>query len=210
MIRAATAADAPLVADVLEMAARGHLPRGPWDFVFPESRERRAALRQIAGGDAPSWCHHAVFHVAEVDGVAGAALCCFEAETLGDTTLARPLGAVFDRLDWAPTRIGAIAPVLAPYLRCFPEFPPGHWIVENVGTRPDFRRRGLVARLLEHALETGRAQGWKTAQISCLLGNDAARRAYEKAGFAAVEERCDDEFAQRFGAPGFARLITAL
>ena len=42
------------------------------------------------------------------------------------------------------------------------------------------------------------------------LGNEAAQRAYEKAGFRVVEERKDPAFEALLGAAGFARLTVAL
>jgi len=208
--RPARAADLPFLAEVLQMAGRGHLPLGPWDLLFPDARERRRALEQLAGGGVRSWCHHSLFQVADRDGEACAALVAFEPEELGDVSLAKPMFDVFQRLGWQPERIAAVGPVLAPYLRCLPDMPPGSWIVENVGTRSDLRRQGLVRALLERALETGRSRGHRRAQISCLIGNLPAQRAYEKAGFAIAEERRDAGFERLLGAPGFSRMTRAL
>jgi len=208
--RPAHAADAPFLAEVLEMAGRGQLALGPWDLVFPDARERRRALERLAGGRVRSWCHGSLFQVADRDGEAGAALVAFEPEEIGEISLAKPLLDVFQLLAWRPERIAALGPLLAPYQRCFPDMPPGSWIIENVGARPDLRRQGLVGGLLERALETGRSRGHRRAQISCLIGNLPAQRAYEKAGFAVVEERADAEFERLLGAPGFSRLTLEL
>jgi ribosomal protein S18 acetylase RimI-like enzyme len=210
VLRAARATDALFVATVLEMAGRGHLPRGPWDLAFPDAEERWRALAYLARDASRSWCHHALFDVAEVDGAPGAALVAFEPEELGDTSLGKPMFEVIAQLGWPPDRMAALGPLLAPYLRCFPGMPHGTWIVENVGTRADLRRKGLVAALIERALERGHDRGFRTAQISCLIGNDAAQRAYEKAGFAVVEELRDAEFERMFGAPGFSRMTQTL
>ena len=207
--RVAQREDAPFLASVLEMAGRGHLPRGPWDLSFPEAAERTRALELLAGDAPRSWCHHSAFEIAEVDGGAGAALVAFESDELGDS-LDKALFDVFQRLAWPNERLAALGPRIAPYLRCFPAMPPGVWIVENVGTRPDLRRRGLVGALLERALERGRERGLARAQISCLIGNDAAQRAYEKAGFRVVEELRHAEFEAALGAPGFSRMALAL
>jgi len=209
-IRAARAAETPFLAEVLLMAGRGHLPRGAWDLVFPDAGECRAGLERLAGGGLRSWCHHSLFQVADRGGEACAALVAFEPEELGEGSLGKAMFDVFQSLEWAPGRIAAVGPRLAPYLRCFPEMPPGSWIVENVGTRPDQRRQGLLQTLLEHALEIGRGRGHRRAQISCLIGNLPAQRAYEKAGFAVVEERLDPEFERQLGAPGFSRMTREL
>jgi translation initiation factor 4G len=209
-LRPARAYEAGFLAEVLEMAGRGHLPRGAWDLVFPDSRERRVALEQLAGGAVPSWCHHTLFQVAARGGEPCAALVAFEPEELGDVSLGKPMFEVFQKLAWTPERMAGVGPLLAPYLRCFPDMPAGSWIVENVGTRADQRRQGLVHALIEQALETGRRRGHSRAQISCLIGNLPAQRAYEKAGFAVVEERTDPEFERLLGAPGFSRMTRAL
>lgn len=209
-LRPARAADVPFIAEVLLMAGRGHLATGPWDLVFPDADERRRGLEALAGGPTRSWCHHAMFQVADHRGEACAALVAFEAEELGDVSLGKPLFDVFRQLAWSNARMAALGPLLAPYQRCFPDMPPGSWIVENVGTRADMRRRGLVADLLEQALETGRSRGHRRAQISCLIGNVPAQRAYEKAGFTVVEEREDVEFERLMGSPGFSRMTLAL
>jgi translation initiation factor 4G len=209
-LRPARAAEVPFIAEVLLMAGRGHLATGPWDLVFPDADERRRGLEALAGGAMRSWCHHSMFQVADRGGEACAALVAFEAEELGDVSLGKPLFDVFRQLAWSPARMAALGPLLAPYQRCFPDMPPGSWIVENVGTRADMRRRGMVAGLLEQALETGRSRGHRRAQISCLIGNDPAQRAYEKAGFAVVEVREDAGFERLLGSPGFSRMTLAL
>jgi ribosomal protein S18 acetylase RimI-like enzyme len=208
-LRPARAADAPLLAEVLEMAARGHLPRGPWDFLFPADAERRAVLEALATGD-PCWCHHSVFIVAERAGEPAAALAAFEPRAIGGTELAQPLARALGRLARPAERLAGGAGAMAAYLRCFPEMPEGVWIVENVGARAAHRRRGLVGALLGEALAEGRRRGLDRAQISCLIGNAPALGAYTKAGFRAVEERKDPAFEALLGAPGFLRLVRDL
>ncbi len=209
-IRTAAAEDVRFLASVLEMSGRGHLARGAWDLLFPDAGERRRALEHFAGGDAMSWCHRSLFHVAELGGQACAALVAFDPADLGDTSLAAPLFESFALLGWPPECIAETTERIAPYMTCFPEMPPGTWIVENVGTREDARRRGLVQALLDHVLDLGRAKGCRLAQISCLIGNDAARSAYERAGFEVVEERRDPGFEALMGAPGFSRMTRGL
>jgi ribosomal protein S18 acetylase RimI-like enzyme len=209
-LRAACDADVPFLAEVLEMAGRGHLTRGAWDLTFPEAPERAVALARVEGGAIPSWCHRSVFRVAELDGSPGAALVAFDAGVVSQATLAPALWAAFETLGWDQERMAQVGPRLAPFTRCFPDMPAGTWIVENVGTHPACRRRGLVRALLEDALSSGRKAGCHTAQISCLIGNEPAQRAYEGVGFRVVEERRDAEFEELLGAPGYSRMTLAL
>jgi len=209
-LRAARDEDLPFLAEVLGMAGRGQLARGPWDFVFPDSGERQRGLERIAGGAERSFCHRSVFRVAEHAGVASAGLVAFDASDFDQHALARAMFAAFGTLGFSSGRSAAVAPLLAPYLACFPDMPAGTWIIENVATRPEARRRGLVAQLLEHALEDGRRRGFARAQISVLIGNEPAQRAYEQDGFRVVETRSTPEFARLMGAPGFVRMTLAL
>lgn len=208
-LRPARPGDVALVAQVLEMSGRGHLERGAWDVLFPDAGERARALRRIANGGG-SWCHHGRFRVAEVDGVAGAAMAAFEPRAIGGTSLAGALADAFAELGWNEERSAAALERAAPYMLCFPDMPDETWIVENVGTLPTHRRRGLVAALLDHVLEDGRRRGHARAQISCLIGNEPARFAYERAGFEVAEERTHPAFAELLGAPGFLRMVRAL
>ena len=89
---------------------------------------------------------------------------------------------------------------------CAPEHAPGAWIVENVATLPEFRRRGLVDQLLEEILEKGRTAGASVAEVGVLIGNDPAQRAYEKAGFAVVDEKRHPEFEAAYKCPGIRLL----
>jgi ribosomal protein S18 acetylase RimI-like enzyme len=178
---------------------------------LPDDAERLARAERIAGGGERSFCHRSVFQVAELDGEPRAALCAFEPSALGDGDgLNRALAAALAELGVTPERAAGIGPLLSPYLQCFPDMPAGVWIVENVGTRPEARRRGLVAALLARALEEGRRRGHRRAQISCLIGNEPAQRAYEQAGFRVVETRATPEFERLMGAPGFSRMTLAL
>jgi len=209
-VRAAGEGDGRLVASVLEMAGRGHLARGAWDVAFEDEAVRVRALDTLATAAPPSWCHRSVFRVAEVDGVAAAATCSFVATEATPHDFGMALAHVHARLGWSDAQIGAQMERLTPFLVCFPDMPPGTWIVENVGTVPAYRRRGLVRALLDDALAAGRAAGHVRAQISCLIGNHPAMRAYERAGFAVVEEKTHADFARLLGEPGFVRMTMAL
>jgi ribosomal protein S18 acetylase RimI-like enzyme len=74
-----------------------------------------------------------------------------------------------------------------------------------VATRPEFRRRGLVESLLGTVLATGRTRGYSRAQISILVGNTPAQRAYEKQGFRLVHDRRHPDFEDAIGCPGIAQ-----
>jgi ribosomal protein S18 acetylase RimI-like enzyme len=88
---------------------------------------------------------------------------------------------------------------------CWVQGGEGDWLIEHVATLPEYRGRGLVQALIDHALAAGRAAEFAQASISFLIGNAAAERCYAKAGFAFAEEKRDPAFDALTGSPGFRR-----
>lgn len=178
-----------------------------WDFFVDGSdAECLRFLEALTGTTTRHWEHYSNFIVAEADDTPVSALCgYFEAECGGPAlgqgiqeasqTIAR--SEEEDGAGWQ--RAGSIA-------YCAPEHAPGAWIVENVATPPEFRRRGLVDRLLAEILERGRMTGASVAEVGVLIGNDPAQRAYEKAGFVVVDEKRHPEFEAVYKCPGIRLL----
>jgi ribosomal protein S18 acetylase RimI-like enzyme len=203
-IRPATAADAPFVAWVQQEAARSHLPFGFWDLAIPGPDEYRLRIiERIVRADARSFAHWSGFLVAEVDGQPAAALSGYDdaKAATGD----RFTEALFEALTaegWNGERLGALLQRLGPFLTCVPEQPDDTWIVEWVATRPEHRGKGLVRALLQEILAAGRRRGHSRFQIGVLIGNVAAQRAYEGAGFTVVDDKRHPDFEATFGCPG--------
>jgi ribosomal protein S18 acetylase RimI-like enzyme len=72
---------------------------------------------------------------------------------------------------------------------------------------PEFRRRGHVDALMAEILEEGRRRGSRVAQLTVLIGNLPAQRAYEKVGFRVHDEKRHPDFEKALGAPGFMRMV---
>jgi translation initiation factor 4G len=208
--RLAAESDAAFLAWAILTAARSHRDQGWFDIVLarPE-RECLDYLRRLTLTATRSWWHYSRFRVAEVDGQAAAALCAFRA---GDgyppseaamTEVARSLG-------WSDEEQAAMWSRGAYMFTCIMEPHDDHWTVENVATLPSHRRRGLTRVLLQEALADGRARGFTRAQITFLIGNDAAERAYADAGFVFDDERRHPDFEAAVGAPGLRRFVRDL
>ena len=75
---------------------------------------------------------------------------------------------------------------------------------------PRFRKRGLAGELIRHVLPEGKRLGMREAQITFLIGNDPAERAYANAGFAHAGDRRSAAFEAATGAPGIRRYIKPL
>ena len=205
-IVAATKDHAEFIAWVSIAAARSHLPRGFWDFYIPDERECTRYLTCLAATTTPHPFHHSVFLVAEVDGRPAAALCGFFEEENGFAQLG-PVMAEVDRALGRPQEAAQEGMArLGPFMTVTPEHAPRAWIVENVATLPEFRRRGLVSQLVGAALERGAARGARVSEISVLIGNDAAQLAYEKAGYRVESEKRNPELERTWGSPGIRLL----
>ncbi len=208
-IRDATDADLDFLAWAMLAASRSHLERGVWEYVHDQNEAQTLSfLRRLATTDTVHFFHWSLFQIAEIDGTPGAAMCGFDAETQGMSAagqvipaLAVESGVVFDQefMRRAAT-VGVVSS----------EYAEGAWVIENVATLPEFRRRGLTDALIEATLDRGRAKGFNLAQISVFIGNTPAREAYLKAGFEVKDEKRDPMFEADLGCPGMERLLQAL
>jgi len=205
-IRPAEPRDAEFLGWASVAAARSQLERGWFDVVL---RRDEAFLlefaKHLALATAHSWWHWSVFRVAEVDGVVAAAMCGF-----GDVSYYQASGAAIaeasEKMGIDKIEQKQLWPRGA-FILSATTGEPGAWTIENVATRSECRRRGLVQELLRDELRVARRAGFTRAQISVLIGNVNAERAYEKAGFEIVEEKRAPDFEAALGTPGTRRLV---
>src|SRR3990170_2166916 len=207
----ATPQHAPFLAWVTLTAFRSQLERGFWDFLLDSDEPYKLRyLEALATTEQLHWVHYSAFIVAEVDGRPASALCGYFDEELGGPTL-RAAGIEANRKTGRSEEQAAAGFERAKsIMSVLPDHVPGAWIVENVATLPEFRRRGLVDRLMGEILERGRKRGATVADISVFIGNDPAQRAYEKCGFATVAEKLDPEFEAVYRTPGTRTLRLSL
>lgn len=202
---------AEFLAWVMLTAHRSHLERGLWDFVVGGSEtERLRYLQALAVTEQAHWAHYSTFIVAEVEGRPASALCgYFEAEH-GMPSLLKAIPEANEAVGRTKEENTAGWQRAGSILHVAPEHAPGVWIVEHVATLPEYRRRGLVDRLLVEILDKGRDRGATIADIGVLMGNDPAQRAYEKAGFEVTGEKRHPEFEAVYKCPGIRALSRML
>jgi translation initiation factor 4G len=206
----ATREHAPLVAWVLMAAGRSHLPLGIYDFIA--GGDEANVLRYceaLATTEAVHFGHYSTFIVAEVNGVPAAAMCGYFESEHGDIAAGlaeadAALGLAQDEITAGRIKAGSILHVLPDHGDVHP------WIVEHVATKPEFRRQGLVERLIGEILDVGRQRGASTADIGVYINNDRAQRAYEKCGFAVIDEKRHPDFEAAYGCPGVRALRRAI
>jgi ribosomal protein S18 acetylase RimI-like enzyme len=202
---------APFIAWVMLTAARSHVKKGMWEFMAgPDEARTVRFLEALASTDEAHWAHHSLFLVAEVGGRPASALCGYFDEEHGTATLASVVPAVLQAVGVTPEEFAAGWQAGGSVVNVAPEHVAGAWIVEHVATLPEFRRQGLVDRLMASVLEKGRARGATVADIGVLTGNDRAQRAYEKAGFRVIDEKRDAQFEAAYGCPGIRALSRPL
>jgi len=209
-IRPARRDDASFLAWVILTAGRAHVKRGIWEVVLGGTEEHCLAfLELVTVTEKPHLFHYSCFLVAEVDDRPAAALGGLDPSLLGLPALQKALPEVFEKLGIA-RQDEPMSDTAARVLECIPEDLDGAWIIDSVATLPEFRRKGLVDRLLKAIMEKGKQQGLHRAQINIYIGNTPAQLAYEKHGFGILDEKRDPIFEEQIGAPGMARLVRDL
>jgi len=209
-IRPAHAGDAGFIARNILASQRGPRPRGWFDFALGwDEPQCLAFVERLATAQQSSWWHVSQFIVAEIEGKPAASLCALPAA--GTSLPARAaIAAVAGECGLDASELAAIFQRGAYTRNCWVQGGEGEWLIEHVATLPEYRGRGLVQALIDHALAAGRLAGFKRASISFLIGNEAAERSYAKAGFSFAEEKRDASFEALTGSPGFRRFVRAI
>lgn len=192
-------------------AARSHVPRGFWDFYLDRGEDEMVRyLERLATTSKPHLFHYSAYLVAEVDGRPAAALCGYFEEQDGVAALNSVIGKVDAQFGRSPADAEAGLRRASAFFAVAPEYTPCAWIIENVATRPDYRRRGLIRLLLEAVLARGRALHAERCELGLLTGNEPAQRAYEDVGFTVASEKRSAEFQKTWGCPGITLMAREL
>lgn len=213
-IRRASENDLDLLTWVMLAASRSHLDRGIWEYLNASDEAGTLSfLRRLGTSHTVHLFHWSLFLIAELDGEPGAAMCAYDSSTQGfDVALPEMVAATaaehIDAED--PEYVRRSGVMLGGFIMDDPGPPGPRWVIENVATKPEMRRRGLVDGLLHQLLGHGRERGFEYAQISVLIENERARRAYIKAGFEPLAEQRSDDWAREIGCPGSEMLIQPL
>jgi ribosomal protein S18 acetylase RimI-like enzyme len=211
-IRRANLGDAEFLAWVTLSASRAHLRRGLWELIIGADQAGCLDyLRRLAVAEPRSLYHYSSYIVAEVDGERAAALCGFEPRDGGWAIAGEAMTNVQRDLGWTEAEIAASYQRIAPvWAACMPADAGADFVIENVATRPEYRRRGLADILLDVITRDAIRRGCSLAQITTYIGNDAAVSAYEKADFKVLDEKRCAEVQKILGVPGFVRLTRDL
>ena len=209
-IRPARPEDSQFLAWVMLTSGRAHVQRGIWEVILGGTeRECLTFLQQLSVSKTPHLFHYSCFLVAEVDGYPVAALGGYDPKLLGYPALRQAVIEVSKQMGFSGPDEAAMKRS-EKVLCCIPEAVEGAWMIDSVATVPQFRRQGVVDRLLEEILEKGRKQGFHRAQINMYIDNIPAQKAYEKHGFRIVDEKRHPAFETEIGSPGMVSLLREL
>jgi translation initiation factor 4G len=213
-VRRATEKDLDFVTWVMLAASRSHLDVGIWEYMNAFGEEAALSfLRRLATSDTVHMFHRSLFLIAELDGEPGAAMCGYDSSSQGFDVVLPEIGTAIaaEGVDADDPEYGRRNGVLLSGFVMEDPGPPGpRWVIENVATRPEMRRQGLVDALLNQLLGHGRERGFEHAQISVFIENERARRAYIKAGFEPLAEQRSDDWQREIGCPGTEMLVQPL
>jgi len=209
VIRPATPDDAEFLGWASVAAARSQLERGWFEIVLQRDFEYCVEFaKYLALAKVRSWWHWSLFHVAEVNGIVASAMCGFGDPSVYYTS-SDAMAEAGDRMGIPKAEQDLFWPRGA-FIVSATTSEDGAWTIENVATKPEYRGSGVTEALLAAELDVARAAGFKRAQISFLIGNDRAEKAYAKAGFSFAEEKHAADIQAAMGVPGIRRFARDL
>lgn len=168
LIRNATAEDAALLVNVIDMASEGLIPAF-WDEFAPEDMDGNAVGLAMVTAEDGEFCYHHGF-VVEVDG-------------------AECGGMIGYPLPTSPEPAGPEVPAIFVPVKELENLVPGYWYINVVAIMPEYRGQGLGTALLREA--EVQAQSSKCPGLALVVAdsNLAAIRAYERAGYSEKARR---------------------
>jgi len=207
-IRPAQPDDAEFLSWLILTAGHAHVKRGIWDVILGGTEEECMRFLEIlAVTNIPHYFHYSCYLLAEMDGIPVAGLGGYDPSITGNAALWKALPEVFQKLKMNSPIAGGNPPRI---LKCIPESLEDTWVIDSVASIPEYRRMGIVSKLLEEVLDKGRSKGFERAQINIYIGNSAAQKLYEKHGFNITDEIRDPYFESEIEAPGMACMIKSL
>lgn len=210
-VRTAREEDINFLSWVMFTAAKSHLEKCVWETLLDMTPDEVTQfLKRVAVSENTHWCHYTKFLIAEVEGKHAGALCTFDPVAEGTAALSDTILGVAAELGFDDNWINGVLERVILIDAATPKDYPDTWGIENVAVRPEFRGRGIVEALFEHAMRIARASEHEHAQILCLNGNIRAQRAWERQGFELRADYQSNAFQKVFGCPGLKLLAQKL
>ena len=202
VLRQARAEDAAFLARIALIASRAHIGWGFYDVWFGGTDDDHLRRLERAALTQERWLHHwSMRLVAEIEGEPAGSISGFPATAECFSTFPAAMRQMLTDDEMASFEKNRIATDT-----CTIAHPEGAWGIELVGVLPEQRGLGVADKLLAAVLDVGRGNGHTLGSIIFEIDNEPAQRAYERAGFAAVDERRHPEFERVMRTPGLRRV----
>lgn len=199
--------DATDIAKLYYLAGKSHVEVSTYDLMIPGpcgmTDDRIESTAKIIATEAPSWLSYRHYHVIEVEGKVASGLATFTPEQASN----RQLGHAMMEVGWGVKDMLEMGRRLKVWSKTDTGREPGYLIVENVATFEEYRGNGFTSELLAQAIVRARDEGHKGLQLTVLLGNEPAIRAYEKAGFKMEKTKENKKFENVFSSPGVGQML---
>ncbi len=205
-VRPARAEDCRALAYHAYLAGKSHMDKSVYDVMFPgvggPTDARLTLIENLLRTKVVSWFHYTFCSVVEVDGQVASSLCHYH----NRDGAYKKMGPALMELGWDTDELKAMAKRMEPVTSV--GFPHGEdtMMIENVATSSKYRRRGLLGSLVSSSVALARKQGFKDMRLSVFIGNDPARKAYERMGFEVVEEKRNPLLFDLIGTPGMLHM----
>ena len=211
-IRHAYPDDASFLAKSALIAGRAHVKKGIWEVILGGTEEECLGfLEHVSVTTIPHLFHYSCYFIAEhaEDGPVGS-LGGYDPKQLGYQALQCAIPEVITKLNLPPQAAQGAEERSSKILVCLPKEIEGAWVIDSVATLPEYRKKGIAEKLLEHVLHEGKERGYHVAQINMYIGNETALNLYKKMGFEVIEEKREEYFDHTIGSPGMLSLACTL
>lgn len=211
LFRPATQDDADTyLGDAIRDSERAHTGKGIWDVFLEDdvdpSKSLSSVLAYACKNDAQTHFHYTHFIVAEAEGEGPIAAGC--GFIYPDFSVSRSYpgmaNAAGQLRGTSPEECSEMWKRISYLDDAFPDYDYDHtWMLESIFVSPSYRKKGLAVELIEQLFELGRPQHVRECLVVCGIGNIAAYRLYEKAGFDCIGKGESAAAQEAMGYPGF-------
>jgi len=215
IVERAKISDSLFLGQACRDAERAHTGTGIWDVLGGSNNvDMVAALEHVVLHDTASHVHISRFFVVRdtSTGLPVASACGFLYPNCSISNSKPGLNnALKLQNGWSDEDVESAWVRLKFLDECFPDFEYNYsWMVEAVYTSPEHRGKGLALKVINAVLEEGRklsaadkAASCNKSLITCALGNEAAKKVYEKLGYQVVGQGSCGECQAALGSAGF-------
>lgn len=189
---------------------RAHTGKGIWDVFLEDDEDPSKSLSSVLAyackHDAQCHFHYSHFLVAEVEGEGPIAAGC--GFVYPDFSVARSYPgmahAARQLRDTSREECDEMWKRISYLDDTFPDYDYNQtWMLESIFVSPSYRKQGVAVELIQQLYELGRQHHVRECLVVCGIGNIAAYRTYEKAGFKCIGKGESAVAQEAMGYPGF-------